>query len=97
MSATPLTDARRDDVRINCDDSCCEVYVEHNGAPCEVVTIDFARSLEVANQQAMAEIVRLQILNRRALAIITDAIMHGMPITPEIADVRNQIVQIPSA
>ena len=31
-------------------------------------------------------------LNKRALAIISDAIMHGMPVTEEVADVRNQIV-----
>jgi hypothetical protein len=31
-------------------------------------------------------------LNKRALAIIADAIMHGMPVTEEVADVRNQIV-----
>ena len=40
------------------------------------------------------ELERLKGLNKRALAIITDAIMHGMPITPEVADVRNQIVKL---
>lgn len=40
----------------------------------------------------VAEIERLRDLNRRALGIISDAIMHGMPITPEVAAVRNAIV-----
>lgn len=39
-----------------------------------------------------AAVIQLTEMNRRAMAIITDAIMHGMPITPEVADVRNQIV-----
>lgn len=44
------------------------------------------------NSRLKAEIVQLTELNRRALAIITDAIMCGMPITEEVADVRNKIV-----
>lgn len=39
-----------------------------------------------------AAVIQLTAMNKRAMAIITDAIMHGMPITPEVADVRNQIV-----
>ena len=39
-----------------------------------------------------AGIERLTELNTRALAIIADAIMHGMPITGEVAAVRNAIV-----
>lgn len=39
-----------------------------------------------------AAIIQLTQMNKRAMAIITDAIMHGMPITKEVADVRNQIV-----
>lgn len=39
-----------------------------------------------------AAIIQLAELNNRAMAIISDAIMHGMPITEEVADVRNQIV-----
>ena len=38
------------------------------------------------------EIRRLRELNKRAQAIITEAIMHGMPITEEVAAVRNEIV-----
>ena len=38
------------------------------------------------------EVERLQSLSRRAVAIIADAICHGMPITREVADVRNQIL-----
>ena len=38
------------------------------------------------------EVERLQALGRRAVAIIADAICHGMPITQEVADVRNQIL-----
>lgn len=41
-----------------------------------------------------AENQRLADLNRRALAIIADAIMHGMPITPEVAAVRNEILGV---
>lgn len=40
-----------------------------------------------------AENQRLTDLNRRALAIIADAIMHGMPITEEVAAVCNGIVR----
>lgn len=39
-----------------------------------------------------AAVIQLTELNKRAMSIITDAIMHGMPITKEVADVRNQIV-----
>lgn len=39
-----------------------------------------------------AENQRLADLNRRAQAIIADAIAHGMPITKEVAAVRNGIV-----
>ena len=39
-----------------------------------------------------AAVIQLTEMNRRAMAIITDAIIHGMPITKEVADVRNQIV-----
>jgi len=30
----------------------------------------------------------------RSMAIVTEAIMHGMPITPEVAAVRNEWVQV---
>ncbi len=39
-----------------------------------------------------AAVIQLTELNKRAMSIITNAIMHGMPITEEVADVRNQIV-----
>lgn len=35
-----------------------------------------------------------KVLLHRALVIIADAIMHGMPITEEVADVRNAICAI---
>lgn len=38
-----------------------------------------------------AEVDHLRDLNDRALAIIAEAIMHGMPITEEVAAVRNGI------
>lgn len=43
-------------------------------------------------QRARNTMDRICDLNKRALAIITDAIMHGMPITEEVAAVRNEIV-----
>lgn len=39
-----------------------------------------------------AAIIQLAELNKRAMVIISSAIMHGMPITEEVADVRNKIV-----
>jgi hypothetical protein len=54
---------------------------------------DAAKSYGLSEEYRLkAAIVQLTEMNRRAMAIITDAIMHGMPITPEVADVRNQIV-----
>jgi hypothetical protein len=36
-------------------------------------------------------------LLQRALAIIVDAIMHGMPVTQEVADIRNAICGVQEA
>lgn len=41
---------------------------------------------------AAKEIEQLRTLNKRALAIITDAVMHGLPVSEEVAAVRNAIV-----
>jgi len=49
----------------------------------------------VRDQQA--EIERLRSLNSRAMNIIAEAIMHGMPITEEVAAVRNEIVTTKAA
>jgi hypothetical protein len=54
---------------------------------------DAAKSFGLDEESRLkAAIIQLTEMNKRAMAIITDAIMHGMPITPEVADVRNQIV-----
>jgi len=54
---------------------------------------DAAKSFGMSEEQRLkAAVIQLTELNKRAMAIITDAIMHGMPITEEIADVRNEIV-----
>lgn len=54
---------------------------------------DAAKSFGMSEEQRLkAAVIQLAELNKRAMAIITDAIMHGMPITEEVADVRNQIV-----
>ena len=46
MSDTPRTDARLRDVLVTCDDSCVDVYTQYEGEECEIVTADFARTLE---------------------------------------------------
>lgn len=46
----------------------------------------------VENDELKAEVERLRALTVRAMSIITNAIMHGMPITEEVAAVRNEIV-----
>ena len=43
-------------------------------------------------RESQAEVERLRVLNQRAMAIIADAIVHGMPITEEVSAVRNEIV-----
>ena len=48
--------------------------------------VDDVERLEAENQ-------KLRGLNDRALHIITDAIMHGMPVTTEVAAVRNGICE----
>jgi hypothetical protein len=54
---------------------------------------DAAKSFGLDEESRLkAAIIQLTEMNRRAMAIIADAIMHGMPISEEIADVRNQIV-----
>ncbi len=54
---------------------------------------DTAKSFGLSEEYRLkAAIIQLTEMNRRAMAIIADAVVHGMPITPEVADVRNQIV-----
>ena len=54
---------------------------------------DAAKSFGMDEEMRLkAAIIQLTEMNKRAMSIITDAIMHGMPITEEVADVRNQIV-----
>jgi len=40
--------------------------------------------------RAKAAVIQLAELNNRAMAIIADAILHGMPITKEVAELRTQ-------
>lgn len=54
---------------------------------------DAAKSFGMTEEQRLkSAVIQVVDLNRRAMAIIANAISHGMPITEEIADVRNQIV-----
>ncbi|WP_146534790.1 hypothetical protein [Rubripirellula reticaptiva] len=54
---------------------------------------DSAKSFGLNEEMRLkATVIVVAELNKRAQAIITEAIMHGMPITEEVADVRNQIV-----
>lgn len=54
---------------------------------------DAAKSFGMTEEQRLkAAVIQLADLNNRAMAIIVDAVMHGMPITKEVADVRNKIV-----
>lgn len=54
---------------------------------------DTAKSFGMDEESRLkAAIIQLTEMNKRAMAIIADAIMHGMPISEEVADVRNQIV-----
>lgn len=67
-----------------------------------IPTRTLAEKLDIARDEAerlAAEVARLAAENarqhtllRRSLAIIADAIGHGMPITEEVAAVRNEIV-----
>lgn len=63
--------------------SCGVPFIEHDGL----------QRTCLKNRQLQAENQRLEDLNRRAQAIITDAIMHEMPVTKEVAAVRNGIVR----
>lgn len=45
-------------------------------------------------EKQTAEVAKLKGLMDRAMAIVTNAIMHGMPITPEVAAVRNEWVRV---
>lgn len=64
------------------------------GEQCYQDRCENAYSPQSVVKEMEAEIERLRNLNNRALAIITGAIMHGMPVTEEVAAVRNEIVGI---
>ena len=52
-----------------------------------------AKNLRLGEEDCLrCAVIALAQMNKRAMSIITDAIMHGMPITQEVADVRNEIV-----
>ena len=54
---------------------------------------DSAKSFGLNEEMRLkAAVIVVAELNTRALAIIADAICRGMPISQEVADVRNQIV-----
>lgn len=48
---------------------------------------------ESDRKELLNEIERQSALLKRSMAIIASAIMHGMPITEEVAAVRNEIVR----
>ena len=54
-------------------------------------------SLRARVAELEADAVRSCDLHRRSLQIIIEAIMHGMKVTTEVADVRNQVVALLSA
>jgi hypothetical protein len=59
---------------------------------CEVDRLSRSvRDLEAENQKLHLENRRLRDLTHRALRIIMDAIVHGMPVTKEVTNVRNEI------
>ena len=57
---------------------------------------DTAKSLGLNEEMRLkAAVIVVAELNKRAMAIIADAIMHGMPITREVADVQITIAGLP--
>ena len=51
-----------------------------------------AKNIRLGEEDCLrCAVIALSQMNDRAMAIISDAIMHGMPITTEVADVRNAI------
>jgi hypothetical protein len=57
-------------------------------------SLEVIRAREVEVDRLRARIAELEALCDSALAIIADAIVHGMPVTQRVADVRNQIAKI---
>jgi hypothetical protein len=56
-------------------------------------SFDAAIAVGMSEEHALKSVIcYLASLNYRTLGILTDAIMYGMPVTPEVADVRNRIV-----
>lgn len=72
---------------------CCEDYdllIGPNGFAC-LLTEPEDRRWSRDGRNAIKELNRQHALLDRAMAIIADAIMHGMPVTDEVAAVRNEI------
>ena len=63
---TPRTDERLGDVRVECCDSSCYVELTHNGVACEVVSADFARSLEREIAELQQKIADMELQNELA-------------------------------
>lgn len=57
---TPRTDAEMAKIKIDCDDSCCAVYIEKDGDTVDVVDAEFARGLEREVNRLNAELAGLQ-------------------------------------
>lgn len=79
--------AAYDEQRINTADYVAELQAEL--ATAKTTIEEFCRTLDKLG----AERDEARALNKRALAIISDAIVHGMPVTQEVADVRNAIME----
>lgn len=91
MSESRTTAALRDS---SIESKCREVL--RNNAAARQIYITAQRAGMSEAQCLRAVIVQLAELNQRAMTIIADAIMHGMPITAEVAAVRNQLVMASS-
>ena len=59
-----------------------------------IVLADQAIRLQEGLDTTEARLALSVDLHRRALAIIADAIVHGMPVTEEVANVRNEIAAL---
>lgn len=82
--------ATRDERIGSCDES-YDLLLGPNGFEC-CLTEPEDRRWERDAEKVVDKLNEQHDLLRRAMAIITDAIMHGMPITKEVAAVRDAIV-----
>ena len=56
---------------------------------------NMAKDLRLGEEDCLrCAVIALAKMNDRAMAVITDAIIHGMPMTKEVADVRKEIVGV---